>query len=193
MTKTSAGRRQQHQQHRARRRGDLIAQPHRVDAGSRRSPDTPRDARLTIAPWTARSSARAASSVDAGREPAEQLRHPVHAAVHHRRRQMVRAGDDVGDDLGFRRDTAPTARARRRSSPCDRRAGSVLPITDRIAVRASSSRSDSVSTAAPAAFGPVVGRRRAAGRAPAAAPSPRSTSRRRRRRGPRAARRGRPS
>ena len=39
----------------------------------------------------------------AGREPAEQLRHPMHAPGHHRRRQMMRAGHDVGDDLGFRR------------------------------------------------------------------------------------------
>ena len=41
--------------------------------------------------------------VDAGREPAEQLRHAMDAARHHRRRQMMRAGHDVGDDLGFRR------------------------------------------------------------------------------------------
>ena len=41
--------------------------------------------------------------IGAGREPAEQLRHPVHAAGHHRRRQVMRAGHDVGDDLGLRR------------------------------------------------------------------------------------------
>ncbi len=41
--------------------------------------------------------------VGARREPAEQLGHPVHAAVTIVAVEMVRARDDVGDDLGFRR------------------------------------------------------------------------------------------
>ena len=41
--------------------------------------------------------------VDARREPAEELGHPVHPSVHHRCRQVMRAGDDVGDDLRFGR------------------------------------------------------------------------------------------
>ena len=41
--------------------------------------------------------------IDAGRQPAEELRHPVHPPVHHRRVEMVRARHDVGDDLGFLR------------------------------------------------------------------------------------------
>ena len=41
--------------------------------------------------------------IRAGRQPPEQLRHAMHPAIHHRGRQMVRAGDDVCDDLGFRR------------------------------------------------------------------------------------------
>ena len=39
----------------------------------------------------------------ARRKPAEELRHPMLAAGHHRRRQMMRAGDDVGDELGLGR------------------------------------------------------------------------------------------
>jgi len=39
--------------------------------------------------------------IRAGRKAAEQLRHPVRAARHHRCRQVVRARDDVRDDLGF--------------------------------------------------------------------------------------------
>src|SRR4029079_3938 len=38
-----------------------------------------------------------------GREPAKELRHAVDASLDHRRIEMVRAGDDVGDDLGFLR------------------------------------------------------------------------------------------
>jgi hypothetical protein len=37
------------------------------------------------------------------REPAEKLRHPMHTARHHRCRQVMRACDDVGDDLGLGR------------------------------------------------------------------------------------------
>ena len=50
-----------------------------------------------------RNSARACSRVAPRREPAEQLRHPVDPPGHHRCRQMMRAGHDVGDDFGFRR------------------------------------------------------------------------------------------
>ena len=41
--------------------------------------------------------------VDAGRQPAEELRHPVHPPFHHRRVEMVRARHDVGDDFGLLR------------------------------------------------------------------------------------------
>ena len=39
--------------------------------------------------------------VGAGGKPAEQLGHAMHAAVDHRRVEMVRAGHDVGDDFGL--------------------------------------------------------------------------------------------
>ena len=108
---------------------------------------------MTIAPWTARSSARAASRSAPGARRAEELGHAMHAAGHHRRVQMVRAGHDVGDDLGFRRDRGPRARGRRRSSRSGRQAArSCRSPTGRSA--ASWSRSGSVSTAAPAACGP---------------------------------------
>ena len=55
-----------------------------------------------MAPCAARSSARACLEVGARRKPAEQLGHAVHAAIHHRGGQMVRAGHDVRDDLGLR-------------------------------------------------------------------------------------------
>ena len=68
--------------------------------------------------------------VDARREPAEELCHPVHAPVHHRGRQVMRAGDDVRHDFRLRRDRAPTAPARRRSSPERSPSRIVLPMTD---------------------------------------------------------------
>ena len=40
--------------------------------------------------------------LDARRQAPEELRHPVHSPILHRRRKMVRARDDVGDDLGLR-------------------------------------------------------------------------------------------
>ena len=40
--------------------------------------------------------------IDAGSEAAEELGHPMHASIDHRRVEVMRAGDDVGDDLGFR-------------------------------------------------------------------------------------------
>jgi hypothetical protein len=40
--------------------------------------------------------------VGARREPREEFGHPMHAAIDHRRVEMVRTGDDVGNDLGFR-------------------------------------------------------------------------------------------
>ena len=36
-------------------------------------------------------------------QPPEQLRHAMDAPRHHGRRQVMRAGDHVGDDLRFRR------------------------------------------------------------------------------------------
>ncbi len=41
--------------------------------------------------------------IGAGSETAEQFRHAVDPSGHHGGRQMMRAGDDVGDDFGFRR------------------------------------------------------------------------------------------
>ncbi len=41
--------------------------------------------------------------VRAGREPPEQLGHPVHAAIDHRGVEVMRARHDVRDDLGLRR------------------------------------------------------------------------------------------
>src|SRR5262245_2122540 len=37
------------------------------------------------------------------RQPAEELRHPMHTSVDHRRVEMVWTGDDVGDDFGLLR------------------------------------------------------------------------------------------
>ena len=44
-----------------------------------------------------------ASLIDGGArsEFAEELGHAMHAALHHRGGEVVRAGDDVGDDFGF--------------------------------------------------------------------------------------------
>ena len=39
--------------------------------------------------------------IGARRKAAEQLRHPMHAAVHHRRVEMMGTGDDVGDDFSL--------------------------------------------------------------------------------------------
>jgi hypothetical protein len=74
--------------------------------------------RLDAAPW---------------RETAEQLRHPVLAAGHHRRRQVMRAGHDVRDQLGFRR-----VRHRRFEHADDRRGA--RSETDRLAENARAAR-----------------------------------------------------
>ena len=81
---------------------DLIAQADRVDAEVRL-----RRIRLGMllddrAVHGAQLGARR-FEVDARRQPAEELGHPVHAPVDHRRVEMVRAGHHVGDDLGFLR------------------------------------------------------------------------------------------
>ena len=85
-----------------RARRDLVAQPHRVDPEVRlrriRFGMLLHHRRVNRAQFGARLLERRAR-----RQPAEQLRHPMDAPGHHRRRQMMRAGDDVGDDLGFRR------------------------------------------------------------------------------------------
>ena len=54
-------RREQHQQDGSRRRGDLIAQPHGVDSEVGLRSEYASGCSLRMAPWTARSSARAAS------------------------------------------------------------------------------------------------------------------------------------
>ena len=71
--------------------------------------------------------------IRAGREPAEQFRHAVHAAVDHRRREVVRARDDVRDEFGFGRvrhrrfEHADDGRARAGSPAVELR---VLPRTE---------------------------------------------------------------
>ena len=94
--------REQDEQHGARPRGDLIAQRHRVDAEI--GLDRVR-LRIRLADAAVRRAQLGARRLDVGawREPAEQLRHPMLAAGDHRRRQVMRAGDDVGDELGFSR------------------------------------------------------------------------------------------
>jgi hypothetical protein len=93
---------EQRQQHRARVRRDLIAQLHGVDLEVR--------LRRVVFPVILdhRRVDRAqlgAGGVEVGarRQPAEQLRHPMHAARHHRRREVMRTADDVGDDFRLRR------------------------------------------------------------------------------------------
>ena len=108
---------------------------------------------FTIAPWTVRSSARAASRVAPGASRPNSSVIRWTRPGHHRRRKMMRAGDDVGDDFGFRR-----IRHRRLQHADDRgRARSpsrtVLPITDGSLFSAVVQKRY-VSTAAPAAFGP---------------------------------------
>ena len=129
--------------------------------------------------------------VGARRETAEQLRHPVFAPGDHRRRQVVRAGHDVGDQFGFGR-----VGDRRLEDADDGRGPCAEPddLADdrRIGTGVQSSRNGRSAPPRPRHPGHRPARR-AAGRAPAAAPSRRSTSRRRLRRGRRAARRGRPS
>ena len=93
---------QQDEEHRSRPRCDLIPQQLRVDpeVGLRR-------VRLGVfledgAVDGAQLGARRLE-IRAGRKAAEQFRHPMGAARHHRCRQVVRARDDVRDDLGFGR------------------------------------------------------------------------------------------
>jgi hypothetical protein len=93
---------EQDEEHRSRVRRDLIPQPLRVDLEV-----GPRRVRLGVfveegAVYGAQLGARRLE-IRAGRKAAEQLRHPMGAASHHRRRQVVRARDDVRDDLGFGR------------------------------------------------------------------------------------------
>ena len=93
---------QEHEQHRPGRRGDLIAQLHGIDAEVaflRIRLRVGLDHRgMDPAQFGPRG-----LDVRARAQAAEQLGHPVHAASHHRGREMVRAGDDVGDDLRFGR------------------------------------------------------------------------------------------
>ena len=85
---------------------------------------------LTIAPWTARSSARAASRSAPGREPAEELGHPVHAAVHHRRVDrwcgLVTTLAMISVSAGYGTDGSRTPTMVAERSP----SRTVLPITD---------------------------------------------------------------
>ena len=144
--------REQHQQNRPRRRDDLIAEVHRVDAKVRL-----RLIRLGMglddgAVHGAKLRPRR-FEIHAGCQPAEQLRHPVDASVHHRRVEMVRARHDVGDDFGLLRIR------HRRFEHADDGGGSVAQPDDladdgRVALETPCVQKRYVSTAAPSALGP---------------------------------------
>ena len=79
-----------------------------------------------------RSSARAASSVAPGARPREDFGHAVFAAGDHGGRKMMRAGDDVGDDLGrhrIRHGRLKHADDRALRAPPKLSSRTVLPIT----------------------------------------------------------------
>ena len=97
-----AGGRQQNQQDGRRGRDDLVPQAPGLDAevglrlvglGVRLDHGAVHDAKL----------GERRVEVGTRREPAEELRHAVDASLDHRRIEMMRAGDDVGDDLGLLR------------------------------------------------------------------------------------------
>ena len=94
--------RQQHPQHRPRTLGNLIAEQDSADAELGR-----RRIRLGVLPdhgGVDRFQLRARGlEIDAGREAPEQLCHPMLTPGHHRCRQVMGAGDHIGDELGFRR------------------------------------------------------------------------------------------
>ena len=94
------GGRQQDEQHRSRRRDDLIAQANGIDAKVGL-----RGVRLRMLLENGAMDGLELGSrsldFDARRESTEQLRHPMHTPVDHRRIQVMRARDDVGDDLGL--------------------------------------------------------------------------------------------
>ena len=131
---------QQHQQHGARRRGDLVAQPHRVDAevGLRRIGLGMRLDHRAVHGRAARRAACSRSAPGASRPNSSVMRctRPVTIVAD----EVVRAGDDVGDDLGLGR-----IRHRRLEHADDRRRPRAEPhgLAEhrRVAARAPSSRS----------------------------------------------------
>ncbi len=115
-----AGRGEQHQQHGPRAGRNLVAQAHGVDAeiavrrigfGMLLHHGGVDRAQLGAGLFERR----------AGGEAAEQLGHAMDAAGDHGGREMMRAGDDVGDDLGFGRIGHATVPARRRWWRSERR------------------------------------------------------------------------
>ncbi len=91
---------EQHEQNRPGRRHDLVAQLDCFDGALRLHRirflmvlDHPRVDGFELRARLLESRAR--------RKAGEELRHPVHAPLDHRRRQVMRAGDDVRNDLRF--------------------------------------------------------------------------------------------
>jgi hypothetical protein len=127
----------------------------------------------------------------AGSQPAKQLGHTMDPAGHHGRRQVVRTGHHVGDDLGFggirnRWFQHPDDGRRARSERFQ--AGRFFPApTGRCSARWSRSDTSAPRRRRRPAHRPAY---RAAVPAPDADPSPRSSCRRRLRPAPRAARPG---
>ena len=95
-------RREQHEQDGPRGRRDLVAQLHRVDAEVAALRIRIRMLRDHRAVHRAQLRAHLLQR-GVRRQPSEQLRHPVHAPILHRRRQMMRAGHQVRNDLRLRR------------------------------------------------------------------------------------------
>ena len=93
--------RQEDQEHRSGRRRDLVTQPPGLDleVGVAR---VRLGVRLEDVSMHGPQLVARGLEVRARREPAEELRHPMHAPMHHRRVQVVRARHDVSDDLGLR-------------------------------------------------------------------------------------------
>ncbi len=95
-------RRHQDQQNGPRTRRELIAQAHRADAVVSFRRIGVRMLALHGSVYRAQLRARR-FQIRARRQPGEQFRHAMYAAGHHGGRKMMRAGDDVGDDLGVLR------------------------------------------------------------------------------------------
>ena len=91
---------EEHEQDGPRRRGDLIAQPERVDAEVRvlrvRFGVRLDHCGLDDAQFRARR-----LEIRSGRQAAEQLRHPMHTAGDHRRGKVMGTRDDIGNNLCF--------------------------------------------------------------------------------------------
>ena len=159
---------EQHQQDRPRRRRDLIAQRRHAAAACRAFAGYASGCARIIAACAAVELGARVVDRRVRRQPAEELRHAMRAARHHRRAQVMRAGHDVGDDLGVGR-----IRHRRLEHADDRRGARAerdrLADHRRIAVRATSSRSDRSAPPRPRPSGPSscgLSRRPSTGRRP---------------------------